>query len=85
VTTIPEERLSIIPEREPQLPKVPFSESTSTTSLEPDLDTAHLIAAISAKFMELDLMERGYEEMSEELLEWSETALLAQAETLPEE
>ena len=85
MTTIPDENIRIIPEPEPELPEVPLSENTSITALNPDPDVEQLIAAIFAKYLERDLMERGYQEMGEELLEWSETTVQAQAETLPEE
>ena len=81
VTTIQSE---LVPENQ-GLKDVPMPPNASITSTPAFPDALDIIRRAQAAWMEENLMERGYREMATELLEWSETTFVAQAETLPEE
>jgi hypothetical protein len=84
VTTIPSE-VEVVAEEPAEIPTSPSSPDATVTEEPAFPDAREVIARVAAAYFEEDLMARGYFEMGGEMLEWSETSLAAQAETLPEE
>jgi hypothetical protein len=75
----------LIQEKPRTIPPVPTPPDASFTLTPAFEDAREVIARVSASFLVEDLMIRGYREMGEEMLEWSEATIHAQAQALPEE